>query len=272
MKRIVATLDVGNSSCKLRRWRIDEGELSCIERTHFASDAHLVSALERALPAHSADRVALSCVAAPELERELAHSLEHRFGAAAGVALDCGLRNECRAPHTVGRDRLFAARGAFEWIGTSALVIDAGTAVTVDLLLVRAPGERAVFAGGAIAPGPRMLAQALVGGTARLPNIEPRANVPALGRETAEAMASGVVHGFRGAVRELVERIADEAKLTTPSLVITGGASELLREPALFDAARVTWDDELVHLGLLCAAHDVLGESDARTKRYAWRR
>ena len=65
---------------------------------------------------------------------------------------------------------------------------------------------RGFILGGAIAPGPRLLSEALARGGARLLAVEVDANVPALGRDTAEALRAGVVFGLRGAVRELVRR------------------------------------------------------------------
>ncbi|QDU85733.1 Type III pantothenate kinase [Planctomycetes bacterium Pla163] len=165
----------------------------------------------------------------------------------------------CRAVHTIGADRLWAARGAFERTGSPCLVVDAGTAVTVDAVVV-ASGPRsgvAAFAGGAIALGPDLAARALGAGGAGLFEVDVRrdpSSVPALGRESAEALRAGVVHGVRGAVRELVELVHTQAQLDVqaPRLVTGGAAVLLLAEPcAVGPAAR--HEPWLVHLGLLAA-------------------
>ncbi|MBJ02436.1 MAG: hypothetical protein CMK00_06155 [Planctomycetes bacterium] len=168
------------------------------------------------------------------------------------VPPDHGLENSCRAAQTVGLDRLFAARGAVELTSGAALVVDAGTAVTVD-----AVGESelaaGVFLGGAIAPGPDLLAGCLESGTARLPRGEPRPAAHALGQDTGEALAAGVSVGFAGAVRALAEAVAAEAGLAGAPVVLTGGAACFLERAGLFGDRRVVYDEHLVGRGLRAA-------------------
>jgi type III pantothenate kinase len=158
----------------------------------------------------------------------------------------------------VGEDRLFAARGALELVGRSAIVVDAGTALTVDALRAGESGERAAFLGGAIAPGPDLLSASLGSGTAQLYAIDPRPGVPALGRDTREALESGVCVGFLGAARELVRRVAEEAGFRAPDLVLTGGARHLLVELQAPGGGRRLDLEELVERGLLAAAGEAL--------------
>lgn len=281
----VWTLDVGNSSAKLRRWRWSaaasrplaspalhaghaarakfDGEGAwalepSAEPSTWPLDHVLDHAARLRQPAGGA-WLAVSCVAARELELQLAQQLQANFGAHFLGTPDSGLDNRCDPPHGVGRDRLFAARGACEVLRSSALVIDAGSALTVDLLVV--PSEAAArprFEGGSIAPGPELLARSLAQGAARLPAIAVGDDTPALGRNTRGAIASGVLHGFRGAARELAARIESEAQLGELPVALTGGAAPLLLTPGLFGARRVRHEPELVHLGLLHAALDAL--------------
>ncbi len=249
------TLDLGNSRCKLRRWRVALGRApELCASDELASTGALAGRLETWLEgAGELAGAALVSVAAPELEAALARLLEARFGARFLGALDAGLESACREPARVGRDRLFAARGALELVHGSCLVLDAGTALTVDAL--RAPeGGPPTFLGGAIAPGPRLLARALAGGTARLQEVDPRPRPRALGRDTREALESGVALGFAGAARELVQRIGAEAELELAALVLTGGARAFLEQPALFGERSLRVEPDLVHLGLLAAA------------------
>jgi len=162
-------------------------------------------------------------------------------------ALEPGLAILCREPASVGRDRLFAARAALDLCGDS-IVVSAGTALTVD-----AVRSDATFLGGAIAPGPALLARALAEGTARLPTIDPRPNRPALGRDTKEALEAGVGVGFRGAARELVERVGEESGLARAPVVLTGGARAFLLDPSAFEGRPLVVEADLVHLGLLRA-------------------
>jgi type III pantothenate kinase len=140
-------------------------------------------------------------------------------------------------PGRVGIDRLLAAfaAGRLRQRDRAAIIVDLGTAITVDLL--EADGA---FAGGAILPGVAMSAQALSDRTDALPHV----NVgrlekppPALGKSTISAIESGVYWGMIGAIRELVSQLS--AKLfESPELFLTGGASWQAVE--LFSADKLT--------------------------------
>jgi type III pantothenate kinase len=138
-------------------------------------------------------------------------------------------------PERVGIDRLLTAIAAnrLRQPKQSAIVIDTGTAVTVDAI-----GSTGIFHGGAILPGVRMGAQALHRYTSTLPEIDASAmfshTPPAIGRHTQEAIESGLYWGHVGAVRELIlrqrDRLAsfDKAKDAPSLLLFTGGAAPLL--------------------------------------------
>ncbi len=249
------TLDLGNSCCKLRGWQTESGSPpQLLLWADIPADRELAGRAESWLgTAGEIAGAALCAVGPPELESALARLLEERFRAHFLAWPDPGLSIECREPERVGRDRLFAARAARELVRESCLVLDAGSALTVDALLVEADG-RARFLGGAIAPGPALLARALASGTARLPEVQPFPNPRAVGRDTREALESGVALGFAGAARELVQRIGAEAGLVATPLVLTGGARAFLEQPRLFGERSLHVEPDLVHLGLLAAA------------------
>ncbi len=124
----------------------------------------------------------------------------------------------------VGIDRLLNAVAAnrLREPGRPAIVVDLGTAGTVDL--VAADGA---FEGGAILPGMALAAQALCSGTSTLPSIDPATleePIAALGKNTSEAIAAGLYWGMVGAIGELIERIGRECP-RTPHLFVTGGAA-----------------------------------------------
>jgi len=142
-------------------------------------------------------------------------------------------------PERVGPDRLCAAAGAWAEGSREAVVVDAGTAVTVDLL------SGGSFRGGSIFPGLELLAGALHGGTALLPLIGGRpADGAPPGRSTSEAIATGIGWGLVGAVKELVSRMLPEGG----DLWVTGGGGEFLVS-RLDRPARL--DPDLVFKGLL---------------------
>ena len=175
-------------------------------------------------------------------------------GAELRLAPDHGLEIECRNEHTIGRDRLFAARGAAAVFRESCVVLDAGTALTVDAVRVEGEASPARFLGGAIAPGPDLLAKSLADAGAQLWEVPLEPGAPALGRESSEAMRAGCVVGFRGAAFELARRVGLEAGMAGARRVLCGGAARYLLEPDSFWPGELAHEPDLVHLGLLAAA------------------
>ncbi len=256
----ICTLDLGNSRWKVRVWGF-EGERRIRARIDLQGGIRerleaLEGFLDSALPrARGPFRFAVSSVIDPRVEERVVERIAAR---GAGSPAEPGLENRCARPEQVGRDRLFAARGALALVRRSCVVVDAGTALTVDAVIHR-QGARGVFLGGAIAPGPALLALSLSEGAARLPRVDPVPAARALGKNTEEAIASGVVHGFRGAARELTARIAAEANLADAPVVLTGGARSFLLEPEPVFDPRPVVEEDLVHFGLLEAAFEAAG-------------
>ena len=121
------------------------------------------------------------------------------------------------APERLGIDRLLAAWGAVMRHGAPSIVIDLGTATTVDA--VDASGG---FRGGAILPGLTLSRDALARGTALLPEVAIEPPAAAIGTDTEAAIRSGVVIGQIGAIRELVNRMIGELGRPRPVVVATG--------------------------------------------------
>lgn len=122
----------------------------------------------------------------------------------------------------VGEDRLLNAAAAFDVLKQACVVVDAGTAITVDFV-----DGAGTFHGGAIAPGAQLMLDALHMRTAQLPEVEFARPVEAIGHNTMEAMKAGAFHGLRGMVRELVEQYAERVG-QFPMVVATGGDGNLI--------------------------------------------
>ena len=139
-------------------------------------------------------------------------------------------------PDMVGIDRLLGALAANELrrSDTPAVIVDLGTAITVDL--VSAAGE---FLGGAIMPGIGMSARALHEFTDLLPLLDMHALAeppPALGANTLEAMTSGIYWGAIGGVRHLIELLSGECS-QPPQVFLTGGAAPRVESLVSADAS-----------------------------------
>lgn len=132
-------------------------------------------------------------------------------------------------PQRVGIDRVAGAAAAavLAQPGRAAIVVDCGTATTVNM--VAADGR---FLGGAILPGPALLARALAEGTSRLPEVAALDHdlPPAMpGRSTQQAIAAGIGWGMRGAVARLVAE-AQAASGGAAELFLTGGSRGVVRD------------------------------------------
>ncbi len=127
-------------------------------------------------------------------------------------------------PETItGVDRLLNAAAAWERMQGACVVVDAGTAVTVDFV-----DGTGIFQGGAIAPGAAMQLRSLHEGTAALPLLRfERPDHETFGKNTRQAMLQGVTFGIRGLVWRLVERYAEKYG-AFPPVIATGGDAELV--------------------------------------------
>jgi len=164
------------------------------------------------------------------------------------AAGDLPLRVSLPRPDMVGVDRLLDAVAAnhLRRPDRPAVVVDTGTAITVDL--VSAEGT---FRGGAILPGLAMSARAMHEFTDLLPLIEATEldAPPPVGTSTVEAMRSGLFWSTVGAIRELVELMAGDRA----DVFLTGGASPPVAEQ-LGPAARHVPDLTLAGIALTAAA------------------
>jgi type III pantothenate kinase len=131
-------------------------------------------------------------------------------------------------PDSVGVDRICAAAAAFARLQQACTVVDFGTAVTVDYV-----DDDGVFCGGAILPGLDLAATSLSEHTAALPHVRVTEAPDPIGRNTDQAIRSGVFFGLIGAIRELTERYATHLG-RWPHLVATGGAAPMIARTANF--------------------------------------
>ena len=124
-------------------------------------------------------------------------------------------------PREVGADRIVNAIGAYDLFGGPTIVVDFGTATTLDA--VSAKGE---YLGGAILPGIEISMDALFQRADRLSRVELIEPRHVIGKSTAEALQSGAIYGFAGQVDAIVHRMEDE--LGDSTVLATGGLSTLI--------------------------------------------
>ena len=151
-------------------------------------------------------------------------------------------------PATIGPDRLANAVAARSAYGVPVVVVDFGTAVTLDVV-----NRRGDYIGGIIAPGLAAMTDYLHEKTALLPRIRIRAVDAVIGKNTEQAMLIGAVHGYAGLIRELLKEVRAALKCRRLPVVATGGYAALMArrlpeitavEPLLtLEGLRLVWAD-----------------------------
>ena len=161
-------------------------------------------------------------------------------------------------PDEVGADRLINVLAAARLHGTPAVVLDLGTATTLDCV-----ARDGAYVGGAIAPGLELGLEALAARTAKLPRIELRTPDRAIGRNTTQAMQAGAIFGYQALAAGLLERVRAElaeASGIEPSgvkAILTGGLSAAPWARALRGIDAI--DPELTLKGLAILYAEVRG-------------
>jgi len=210
--RAVVAVDIGNSKTKIARV---QGE-SVDELMEFDTSAWTEGRVR--LPALPDGRrricsvvAAATATAATELGAEVI-----------GEDLPLPAKLDYETPDSLGPDRVVAAWAAWTRHPAGAVVVDMGTALTVDWI-----DEGGVFRGGAIAPGPVAMASGLRGAAPALTAAEPDLEARWPGKNTTDSLRVGVTAAVRGVVTDLV-RQARVVAGAEARIVVTGGGGALV--------------------------------------------
>lgn len=227
-------LDVGNTSVK---WvRLDNDGFHTVQRC--ARDiSEILASLEWGREGVTA--VAIASVAGEEFDNKLGAKLRAKFGVKTGFAKTQShfedLHNSYAAPERMGVDRWLAMIGAWCRSPKAYCVVDAGTAVTIDL--IDGAGKHL---GGYILPGLALMQSALVGNTDRIRFDVPGQKALSPGRTTADCVSGGAFLAIHGAIREVM------ALHPEMHLLVTGGDGPDLMDLGL----NGEWRPNLVFEGL----------------------
>ena len=221
-------VDAGNSSVKAAVW---DGAWSQVQR-YPSDDAGLAVWTERLRAAGRADSGGLASVV-PRLTETLLQAARDATGAQpvqVSAALPLPFRMAYRTPRTLGADRLAAAAAAHALAeGRAVVAIDAGTAITVDVV-----SAEPAFLGGAILPGPDLLRRALARDTGQLPDVPWALPASPVGGSTVESVQAGlsvlVLDGVAGLLGRTVGAVGGDALA-----VATGGWAPWLAEHLAVD-------------------------------------
>jgi len=176
----------------------------------------------------------VGCVV-PALTTRMADVCRRLFGREpliVGPGVHTGLRIDTADPREVGADRIANGVAAMHRFGTPVLVLDFGTALTVDA--ISADGA---YVGAIIAPGLEVAAEGLARRAARLGRIDLVAPPCVVADNTEQALQAGLVYGYVGLMEGLIERA--RAEIGPARAIATGDApvvAELLRLTTAIDA------------------------------------
>lgn len=227
---MLLTIDVGNTETKLgcfageelrQTWRVTT-ELRRTPDEYGVFFTQLFAA--GGLDPRQIQAVAVASVV-PRLDPILASACQ-RFFAADPVFLapqeQTLMRIASENPAEVGADLVAASIGGVHRFGAPLIVVSFGTA-TVYIAI----SSDGAYLGAAIAPGISISMDALIGRTAKLPQVALEAPAHAIGRNTTQALQSGIVYGFTGQVEAIVDRMRAEMQ-TRVRVIATGGLADVI--------------------------------------------
>ena len=235
---MILAVDAGNSRIK---WGLHNGTwLSLGTATH--AEVYSLRDAWQILPAP--DCIVIANVAGEKIGsalQQLIHGFQAKVYWVSARDFQCGVRNSYIMPSQLGADRWAAAIAAWHFCHEACVVVNAGTAVTVDVL-----SADGVFLGGLIIPGISLMRESLAKNTAAL-KLE-RGEFKVFPANTADAIESGMVQALCGAIEGM--RCALRAG-RTPQCLLSGGSAKDL-QPHLNPPAKVL--DNLVLEGLVIIA------------------
>jgi len=215
---LILAVDAGNTRVK---WALHDGRHFVRDGWVAYADLEALDAQWSSLPAPSS--VVIANVAGDEVARRL-RKFSGRWQTAPRWVLStrsqAGVFNRYDEPSQLGVDRWAALIGARRFCSDACVVVNAGTATTIDAL--DAKGE---FIGGIIVPGFDVMHESLAANTARL--SAERGNFAPFPRTTRDAITSGAIQALCGAVERMRDAML-AAGHQKPELIFSGGAGELV--------------------------------------------
>ncbi|HKB84245.1 MAG TPA: type III pantothenate kinase [Burkholderiales bacterium] len=215
---MILAVDAGNSRVK---WGLHDGRGFALDGSVTHADIDALDAHWSSLPAPSA--IVIASVAGEVIGQKL-RKFTGRWKTAprwaSSTRSQAGVLNRYDDPSQLGIDRWAALIGARKFSSDPCVVVNAGTAMTVDALT-----ERGEFIGGIIVPGFDLMRESLATNTARL-SAEP-GNFAPFPRSTRDAIASGAIQALCGAVERMRGAML-AAGQREPVLMFSGGGGELV--------------------------------------------
>lgn len=230
---MILTLDIGNTNIKTALFEGEEMRVYWRISTNrnMSSDEYgiLLANLfqHNNLKMTDVDGIIMSSVV-PPINFTIEHMCRnyfHREPMIVGPGIKTGINIKYDNPRELGSDRIANAVAAYELYGGPCIFIDFGTATSFGV--VSAKGE---FLGGAICPGLKLSAEALVERTAKLPRFELVKPESVIGRNTIANLQSGIVFGYVGQVSYLIQKMKEALGVPVTNVIATGGLALLVSD------------------------------------------
>ena len=228
---MILTLDIGNTNIKtalfqgeemLNYWRIATNR-SMSSDEYGILLANLFEYNGRRLSDVSG--VSISSVV-PSINFTIEHMCRNYLNLApmmVGPGIKTGINIKYDNPRELGSDRIANAVAAYELYGGPCIFIDFGTATSFGVV-----SHKGEFLGGAISPGIKLSAEALVEKAAKLPRFELQRPDSVIGRNTITNLQSGIVYGHVGLVTYLIHKMKQELGAPQAKVIATGGMALLV--------------------------------------------
>lgn len=224
-------IDVGNTNIKLgvydsekliHSWRLSVS----VQRTADELGVIIGNLFQaRGITFKDIDGVIISSVQ-PSINYTIEHACEYYVGIKplmVGPGVKTGLNIKYVNPSEVGADRIVNSVAAYKLYGGPCIVVDFGTATTFNII-----SDKGEFLGGCIAPGIKTSLEALISNTSKLTRVELIKTPQVIGKTTVNNLQSGMIYGFTGLVKNIVQKMKAESGYANCKVIATGGLSELV--------------------------------------------
>jgi type III pantothenate kinase len=223
---MLLAIDIGNTSVRFGIFRDDHLRASfrLATRTALSADEALLF-IRGCLTHHQIEPTGITEAAIASVVPRLTQSI----ATAVGRLCDCPsllithrvrlpIDIDMPAPEQVGADRFANAAAGYHHYGGPLIVADFGTATTFDIV-----NDQGAYIGGVITPGPETSLAELARKAARLFEVPIEPPEQVVGRNTVEALKSGLFYGTVGQVDYIIQRIIGETGFQETKVVATGG-------------------------------------------------
>jgi type III pantothenate kinase len=250
---VLLTIDIGNTNIS---GGIFIGK-KLKNQFNIATKTYNQAQLAKKIRAYPKISSSIICSVVPKLTQVIQRDLKFFYGRnpqIIGKDLIVPIENRYRIPKQVGQDRLVNAYAASCLYSCPLIVIDSGTAITLDVI-----SKDRAYLGGLIFPGMNMSLEALKEKTALLPQVKLQPPQMLIGRDTKNSILSGVVFGTAALSEELALRVKQSLGKNA-QIIGTGGNISLIKK---YSGMKIEVNQDLTLIGMRLIYENIITGSRA---------